>query len=86
MVAYEDDVDIPLPKSEKLYSGKFVLRIPRSLHRTIDELAQEEGVSLNSLLIQLVSESLGNHENSRHLYKTRPERIIQYIIRENQES
>lgn len=39
--------DIPLPSSPDEYSGKFVLRIPRSLHRALAESAKREGVSLN---------------------------------------
>ncbi|MCD8211791.1 MAG: type II toxin-antitoxin system HicB family antitoxin [Oscillospiraceae bacterium] len=33
------------------YSGRFVLRIPRSLHKTLKEAAAEEGVSLNQYII-----------------------------------
>ena len=58
--AYEDGVDIPLPRSEKEYSGKFVLRIPRSMHRNLDRRAEEEGISLNTLVVSLISQSLGN--------------------------
>lgn len=39
--------DIPLPSYPDEYSGRFVLRIPRSLHRTLAESAKREGVSLN---------------------------------------
>lgn len=38
---------IPDPSYPKEYSGKFVLRIPRSLHRTLAEGAKRNGVSLN---------------------------------------
>ena len=56
--AYEDGVTIPLPKTEKEYSGKFVLRIPKSIHRNLDKRAEDEGVSLNALLISMISQSL----------------------------
>lgn len=39
--------EIPLPSYPDEYSGKFVLRIPRSLHRNLAESAKREGVSLN---------------------------------------
>lgn len=39
--------EIPLPSYPDEFSGKFVLRIPRSLHRTLAESAKREGVSLN---------------------------------------
>ncbi len=44
---YERGDDIPLPSTSAGYSGKFVMRIPRSLHRTLAESAEREGVSLN---------------------------------------
>jgi antitoxin HicB len=53
-VALEDGLAIPQPRPEEEYSGKFVVRLPRSLHRELVERAQEEGVSLN----QFVSTSL----------------------------
>ncbi len=33
------------------YSGKLVLRIPRSLHRTLKQEAEAEGVSLNQYML-----------------------------------
>ena len=33
------------------YSGKLVLRIPRSLHKELKEAAMEEGVSLNQYML-----------------------------------
>lgn len=37
------------------YSGKILLRIPRSLHRELKEQAKAEGVSLNQYLIYRLS-------------------------------
>jgi antitoxin HicB len=31
--AYEDGMTIPLPKTEKGYSGKFIIRVPKSLNQ-----------------------------------------------------
>ncbi|GAI92675.1 unnamed protein product [marine sediment metagenome] len=31
--AHEDDVEIPLPRTDEEYSGKFMVRIPKYLHR-----------------------------------------------------
>ena len=41
------NVDIPLPKSVEDYSGKFIVRIPKSLHQRLIIEAENEGVSLN---------------------------------------
>jgi predicted HicB family RNase H-like nuclease len=40
----------PTPISRKLYSGKFVVRIPPEVHRALSIKAAEEGVSLNRLV------------------------------------
>jgi antitoxin HicB len=41
-------LDVPPPVDEPQHSGRFVLRIPRSLHRDLAAEAEAEGVSLNS--------------------------------------
>ncbi len=39
----------PLPLSSKKFSGNFVVRIPPSVHRRLAMQAAEEGISLNRL-------------------------------------
>lgn len=46
-VVYEDGLEIPLPRTEQEYSGRFIVRIPKYLHRRLVEQARREGVSLN---------------------------------------
>jgi predicted RNase H-like HicB family nuclease len=53
---YDLGADIPLPSYPEEYSGKFNLRLPRSLHRRLAESAEREGVSLNQYVVQLLSE------------------------------
>jgi antitoxin HicB len=53
--AYEEGHDIPLPSRPEEYSGKFVVRIARSLHRALAESAEDEGVSLNSYVASLLA-------------------------------
>ena len=40
-------------------SGKWVQRVPRTLHDRLNERAKTEGVSLNTLVIALIAEGLG---------------------------
>lgn len=40
------------------YSGRFVLRVPRSLHRDLALRAEENGTSLNTLCVQYLSAGL----------------------------
>ena len=41
-------------------SGRFVQRVPRSLHAQLIAYAKAEGVSLNTLIVSLVSQGLGS--------------------------
>ena len=53
---------VPEPGADPLegFSGKWVLRTPRSLHRSLTERARREGVSLNMLAVALLAEGLGH--------------------------
>ncbi len=53
--AYEQGHDIPPPSYPEEYSGKFNLRLPRSLHRSLAEAAEREGISLNQYVVGLLS-------------------------------
>ena len=46
---------IPEPVAGKSYSGKFIVRIPKSLHRDMAHKASEEGVSLNQYALSILS-------------------------------
>jgi len=61
-VTYEDEQDIPLPNENPEYSGKFIIRTPKSLHRKLDQMAKREGVSLNQYLVATLSHSVGLKE------------------------
>jgi predicted RNase H-like HicB family nuclease len=47
--------DISIPAA----SGKFVARLPKTLHARLFARAKQEGVSLNALVLALVAEGLG---------------------------
>lgn len=64
-VALEDGIAIPEPRLDEGYSGKFVVRLPKSLHRDLVELSEEEGVSLNTWVIHTLAKSVGQiNQNS----------------------
>jgi antitoxin HicB len=54
--AYEHGDEIPLPSTETQYSGRVLLRMPRSLHQQLTDNAEKEGVSLNQYIVALLSE------------------------------
>jgi antitoxin HicB len=53
--AIEMNIKIPEPEIEE-YSGKFVLRLPRSLHRKLANAAKKNNSSLNQYINYLLSE------------------------------
>jgi len=61
-VAIERGIEIPEPGSESQYSGKFTLRIPKSLHKKLAQHAKKENVSLNQYAIHLLSERNALHQ------------------------
>ena len=52
---YERGNDIPLPSYPEEYSGKFNVRIPKSLHRALAEASLREEVSLNQYVLSLLA-------------------------------
>lgn len=46
---------IPEPVAQEGFSGKFVLRLPKSLHKRLSIEAQKEGVSLNQYALYKLS-------------------------------
>lgn len=49
---------VPAPDGSS-YSGKWVQRVPKSLHKRLAQEARREGVSLNTLAATLLAEGIG---------------------------
>jgi len=58
-IALEDGKPVPEPRSMDTYSGKFVLRVPHSLHRDLVRAAEREGVSLNQFAVVALARAVG---------------------------
>jgi antitoxin HicB len=56
--AYEMGDPIPMPNNTVEYSGKLLLRMPKSLHRDLAKQAETEAVSLNQYISSLLSRSV----------------------------
>ena len=59
--AKESGRGIPKPGTLEAQSGKWVQRVPKSIHYRLVEQAKREGVSLNTLVVSMLAESLGHH-------------------------
>ncbi|QQS15065.1 MAG: type II toxin-antitoxin system HicB family antitoxin [Rhodospirillales bacterium] len=62
---------VPPPASQVAYSGKWVQRVPKSLHRRLVDRARTEGVSLNQLATALLAEGVGAPQTAAR----RPRRV-----------
>ena len=54
-IKLENNLPIPLPNDANKYSGKFVVRLPKTLHQRLAIEASREGVSLNQLALYKLS-------------------------------
>ncbi|MDR1117561.1 MAG: type II toxin-antitoxin system HicB family antitoxin [Oscillospiraceae bacterium] len=52
----ENGFSVPLPVDYEKYSGKFVIRLPKSLHGKLAIEAEKEGVSLNQYALYKLSQ------------------------------
>ena len=52
----------PTPNSGGIASGKFVARVPKTIHAQLTTRAKTEGVSLNTLVVTFIAQGLGRKE------------------------
>lgn len=81
----EDGWDLPAPRPLQEYSGQTRLRLPKSAHQRLAELAEEDGVSLNTLLVSIVSEYLGSDNiakfvSQKHQLLQGPDNIHSFVL------
>jgi len=55
----DQGLEIPEPAMNQGYSGKFALRLPRSLHRQAARMAEKDNTSLNQFLVTAIAARLG---------------------------
>ena len=62
-IATAEEFNDPVPEPGSGHaSGRFVQRIPKSLHARLSARAKQEGVSMNALVTAIIAESLGKKE------------------------
>jgi len=54
-IMLEDGEVIPIPTTDNNFSGKFLLRLPKTLHYRLSQEAEKEGVSLNQYALYKLS-------------------------------
>ena len=66
----EDGLEVPEPTQADDYSGKFLVRMPKTLHRRLAEQAKRERISLNQHVIVLLSDGGNAIEQIRPLRRS----------------
>ena len=56
------ELPVPAANSGGLASGKFVARVPKTIHAQLTARAKTEGVSLNTLVVTFIAQGLGRKE------------------------
>ena len=54
----ESNGTAPEPRPPEEFSGRFVVRLPKWLHRLLDKEAQRQGSSLNTLVVSMLSKGV----------------------------
>jgi len=57
--------DVPAPGELMSFSGRWVVRMPKSLHMQLAERAKREGVSLNMLAVTLLAGRVSKEDDAR---------------------
>lgn len=68
--------EIPPPSANHGFSGRFALRLPRSLHRLATRMAKRDGTSLNQFLVSAIAARVGAED----LYNRIADKISRSVI------
>jgi len=71
--AYEQGLEIPSPSEPEEFSGRFNVRLPRSLHQQLVQNAKRDGTSLNQYVTYLLTLGNAQHEAATNLNAVREE-------------
>lgn len=55
----ESGEELPVPQTAHEYSGQTRLRLSKTVHRLVAEMAASEGISLNQFVLDAINEKLG---------------------------
>jgi len=72
--ALNQGLSIPEPESMRVYSGKLLLRLPKSLHQKLADAAEVDGVSINQWIVGALAEHMGGHVGAQASANKRIER------------
>lgn len=78
--AHEYNIPIEEETAKELneYSGKILLRMPKTLHRDFAELADSEGVSINHLAVTALSSYVGYARGQKDAMRIQEKRWVEF--------
>jgi antitoxin HicB len=78
-VALEDGMPVPEPQVDEEYSGRFMVRVPRSLHRQLVQTADRQGVSLNAYCIAVLAQASGQPAEGKQTFPGLADAIVRFL-------
>lgn len=84
-VALEYGDPIPEPRPDEEFSGKFVVRVPRTLHRELVSAAESEGASLNQFINTVLAQAVGRATSHRGAGSPPPAGLFDPLVRRLEE-
>ena len=74
----EKNIKVPEPSThvESSFSGKVTLRMSKSLHKLVDEVAKNEGVSINAFLNEAVSSYVSSKCNIKIISEKMFDKVV----------
>ena len=78
--ALEEGLRIPEPARREEFSGRVLVRMPKSLHADLTDSARREGVSLNHLLVSVLSRGIGWPAHATEILRERAGVVDQHSV------
>lgn len=80
-IADEEHVDFPCPNPVMLdeFTGRMTLRLPKSLHAKVTQLAVQENVSVNQYLVYAISSHVGEVTGSTKMLSTATNTLMSLV-------
>lgn len=79
--ATEQSQAVPAPLEEVEHSGRVLVRMSTSMHRKLAERAQEEGVSVNHLVVTALAGYLGMVDTQTGIVRETLQRVLSVLAR-----
>jgi len=70
---------VPEPQADEEYSGRFMVRVPRSLHRQLVQTADRQGVSLNAYCMAVLAQASGQPAEGKQAFPGLADAMVRFL-------